>query len=621
MKTFYLRTVLTLLAATRTATADDQPCTARDGDDYYDLSSLKSSTDYRFKSPGGYEFVLNVCKPVVSDMWAIKVDDPAIVGGFSRHERGDFSIGNTNSTLVVQNGHPTLLMTGGSRCPGADTMTASTVVRFTCDTSVLGQPELVAQLPPSDVDACSFFIEWRSHVACPTHEKTGRIGFVTVLAAILTTLFMLYILVGTFYNRYVLELRGFEQIPRISFFAFSDIIAFFGGCMDRTRHQPSWHSNGGGTRRRGSGSGYTGLAEEEEAMMAGPPGFLDEHDEEDVRPQGAHGSENARPAGIDADGIIPPTVGAYTTSNYPMYAQEEDSTYLMYQQQMPYHQVVHPGPPPRQLSETDLQQAMHYQRSLNMMPPQAHYAAPVYNASPPHGVMPLSGSPPPSSPNMYDPLSPPVSGSDTSADGIYHHSRNSSLTGSPSSSRANSLVHRHSLRYNPTPSPTSSSTGRRSRGRSFSDDDDIMGVAMAESLANTRKEATRRQRIEAEQRRRDELRDGYARLKEVLPVSNQKSSKVSLLERATNHIVSLEKQNRQLQARLAQVEQEVQRLRALNEKISLGVANTPSPGQVNMDARPLSPPPEDSQQAHRLTSVAGQEPPSESSPSASEKDY
>jgi len=147
----------------------------------------------------------------------------------------------------------------------------------------------------------------------------------------------------------------------------------------------------------------------------------------------------------------------------------------------------------------------------------------------------------------------------------------------------------------------------------------------AENLANHRKEATRRQRIEAEQRRRDELRDGYARLKDVLPVSNQKSSKVSLLERACNHIVSLEKSNRQLQTRLAQIEAEVQRLRSLNEKISLGVGNTPSPGQVNMDARPLSPPPEESQaqQQHQLTSVAGQEPPREDSrsPEVSEGDY
>jgi len=46
-----------------------------------------------------------------------------------------------------------------------------------------------------------------------------------------------------------------------------------------------------------------------------------------------------------------------------------------------------------------------------------------------------------------------------------------------------------------------------------------------------RRETIRKQRIESEQRRRDELRDGYARLKETLPPSNQKSSKVSLLER------------------------------------------------------------------------------------------
>jgi hypothetical protein len=163
------------------------------------------------------------------------------------------------------------------------------------------------------------------------------------------------------------------------------------------------------------------------------------------------------------------------------------------------------------------------------------YPPPVYTSSPQHVSMALpAGSPPPPSPHMYDPLSPPISGSDTSADGIYHHSRNSSGTGSPSSSRGTSLVHRTSLRYNPTPSPTTSSSGRRGRGRSLndSDEEDIdMGATFVENLAHSRKEATRRQRIEAEQRRRDELRDGYAKLKDVLPVSNQKSSKVSLLER------------------------------------------------------------------------------------------
>lgn len=155
-----------------------------------------------------------------------------------------------------------------------------------------------------------------------------------------------------------------------------------------------------------------------------------------------------------------------------------------------------------------------------------------------HVGLPMVGSPP-ASPALYDPLSPPVSGSDTSGgEGMYvgHHSRTNSGAASPaSSSRRNSLAHRNSLRYNPTPSPSTSS-GRRSRGQSISDDDGL-GLGGGE-MTHNRKEATRKQRIEAEQRRRDELRDGYAKLKDVLPVSNSKSSKVSLLERGTFYLSS-----------------------------------------------------------------------------------
>ncbi|KAA1471371.1 hypothetical protein DENSPDRAFT_850194 [Dentipellis sp. KUC8613] len=298
---------------------------------------------------------------------------------------------------------------------------------------------------------------------------------------------------------------------------------------------------------------------------------------------------------------------------YTFYTPEEDQPYgLVYGQDMPAYQVVgQSNAHPREFQSTDLQQAFQL-RGLSLMSNTHQYPNhQVFNAqpSPQHAPMPLAASPPPQSPNMYDPLSPPVSGSDTSADGIYQ-SRNSSGTGSPASSRANSLVHRNPLRYNPTPSPSGSS-GRRSRGRSFNDSDDDMGVSIAETIAHTRKEATRRQRIEAEQRRRDELRDGYARLKDVLPVSNQKSSKVSLLERATNHIVQLEKMNQQLQKRLASVEAEVQRLRSLNEKISL-TGNTPSPGHsMGIDSRPLSPPPE---QHGSVTSGTSQDRPRDDSP-------
>lgn len=178
----------------------------------------------------------------------------------------------------------------------------------------------------------------------------------------------------------------------------------------------------------------------------------------------------------------------------------------------------------------ELQQALQF-RSLGLMP-NHQYPNPVYPpTSPPHLNLPLASSPPPpQSPSAYDPLSPPISGSDTSAEGIYI-SRNSSGTTSPSSSRGNSLVHRNPLRYNPTPSPSGSSGRRRGRSVDSDEDEHTNMMSVVQEIAHNRKEATRKQRIEAEQRRRDELRDGYARLKDVLPVSNQKSSKVSLLER------------------------------------------------------------------------------------------
>ncbi|KAF8921843.1 hypothetical protein CPB85DRAFT_1427202 [Mucidula mucida] len=311
---------------------------------------------------------------------------------------------------------------------------------------------------------------------------------------------------------------------------------------------------------------------------------------------------------------------------YPSYYPPgEDPGYsIAYAPSMSPYQVVQNSPQTR-LGE--LQQQQQPMGQYHAMPPfqqqqQSHQyqqPQPVYAPSEQPHVMPIATSPPPPpSPDLYDPLSPPISGSDTSADGLYHH--NSSGQNSPSSSRANSLVHR-SVRYNPTPSPTSSSGGRRGRGRSQDSDEDDMGVLFSENLAHSRKEATRRQRIEAEQRRRDELRDGYAKLKDVLPVSNQKSSKVSLLDRATQYIQTLEKENQGLQARIAQVEAEMQHLRTLNEKIALGTdAGTPSPSVFN-HSRPLSPPPEAPIPGHSLANVRGQDPPSESSSPSASEDY
>ncbi|KIJ46547.1 hypothetical protein M422DRAFT_250149 [Sphaerobolus stellatus SS14] len=225
--------------------------------------------------------------------------------------------------------------------------------------------------------------------------------------------------------------------------------------------------------------------------------------------------------------------------------------------------------------------------------------------------------------SVYDhPISPPVSGSDTSTDGSTYHTPHTSHSYSRESSSPPSIRRSHQHRYNPTAGHRRRRSSTNDEG-DFSDDEHagstgsmLPGQALAEQLSNTRKEATRKQRIEAEQRRRDELREGYARLKNVLPLTNQKSSKVSLLERATNHIVQVDNQNKILTARVNSLEAQLSRLRETAHRLGLMIGSQtghmpeidleygPGPGpsgphqgyeeqhQPPLDARPLSPPPD-----------------------------
>jgi len=178
-------------------------------------------------------------------------------------------------------------------------------------------------------------------------------------------------------------------------------------------------------------------------------------------------------------------------------------------------------------------------------------------------------------------ISPPtlynLSAGEMSSDGM-QSGRLSRGSGSHSPPFPASVPRSH--RYNPIAAPVTrpkAPVRRRSTKHEDSDDDEDdadFQPAVINSGGNTdmRRETIRRQRIESEQRRRDELRDGYRRLKDALPVSNQKSSKVSLLDRATTHVKYLEMTAQQLQTRLQSAESEVQRLRTVNEALMLGTA-------------------------------------------------
>jgi len=159
-------------------------------------------------------------------------------------------------------------------------------------------------------------------------------------------------------------------------------------------------------------------------------------------------------------------------------------------------------------------------------------------------------------------------------------SASSSIAPSPASSRA-SLHMGSSLRYNPIASPAGSSRSASSLRRrsidegAYSDDADGFDPGNAninDVMSGNRKENTRRQRIEAEQRRRDDLRDGYAKLRDVLPSKNLKGAKVAVLDRATSYIQQLESENATMGQRLSALQDECQRLRGLNEMISMGLS-------------------------------------------------
>lgn len=199
----------------------DEPCTLRHERKIYDLRSFQGSKDYEFTTPGKQNVTLNVCKPVASEGWNLKDVNKDRVGGFVRKDRMDFCLGESNSTITLapdSTESKTVLqiaMTQGSRC-GEDGIRASSLIRFVCSDSTDTQPQLIAQLPPGNEEACAWVFEWKTKAACGS--SIGGIGsFFLTLFSTFIVLACFYLILGTLYNRYVLKLTGMAQIPRFSF--------------------------------------------------------------------------------------------------------------------------------------------------------------------------------------------------------------------------------------------------------------------------------------------------------------------------------------------------------------------------------------------------------------------
>ncbi|WVQ96727.1 hypothetical protein IAU59_003834 [Kwoniella sp. CBS 9459] len=103
---------------------------------------------------------------------------------------------------------------------------------------------------------------------------------------------------------------------------------------------------------------------------------------------------------------------------------------------------------------------------------------------------------------------------------------------------------------------------------------------------SSKREDVRKARIESEQRRRDELREGFRRLKDALPVTNQRASKVSLLDRAVAHIQSIESANRYLLAELEKSNTDCTKLREIVHSEMVLRQRTASNSPNSQGARP-----------------------------------
>ncbi|WOO77363.1 Viral myc transforming protein [Vanrija pseudolonga] len=101
----------------------------------------------------------------------------------------------------------------------------------------------------------------------------------------------------------------------------------------------------------------------------------------------------------------------------------------------------------------------------------------------------------------------------------------------------------------------------------------IVIPARREEVRNARIESEQKRRLtEVWQRRRNELREGFERLRDVLPPSNQRVSKALLLDRGVAHIQSLDSANRYLSVELETARKEAEDLRRMNHQLAQSLA-------------------------------------------------
>jgi len=251
-----------------------KPCTIRSPStgSFFDLNPLhllplskdskpsKLESEHSWTAKGydyGANFTLNICGPVVEDLdhvEGIKSSMWRNVSAYYMKGKDAFSIGSENSELILRGRKLVLNYTNGSPCGtkhskrhgSADlsrrrdddddekpTRRKSTTISLLCDETTIDPkgPKVAISFVGTDDDECSYFFEARSYAACAGIDTTPQqqLGPGGVFGVILLIALLVYIVGGCFYQRTVMNQRGWKQLPNYSLWAgifgfFSDMI-------------------------------------------------------------------------------------------------------------------------------------------------------------------------------------------------------------------------------------------------------------------------------------------------------------------------------------------------------------------------------------------------------------
>ncbi|KAI8348555.1 mannose-6-phosphate receptor binding domain-containing protein [Mortierella sp. GBAus27b] len=197
--------------------ADELDCTVTHNGKFYDLRPLTRRDNEDWSPDSGadrsVEFKLNVCHTVLQKDLDVKY--PEDIASWGKKSKGS-SLGKLSKNPMFRGDSLILEYKDGDDCPNTNAnFKKSTLIRFTCDSSISGQgnPYLL-----SNNNDCSFWFEWRTPVACPVERPSGGSGG-GVFGTIIGVAVLVYIAGGVAYNRIVNNARGLKQIPNYQMWA------------------------------------------------------------------------------------------------------------------------------------------------------------------------------------------------------------------------------------------------------------------------------------------------------------------------------------------------------------------------------------------------------------------